>query len=333
MFFQNVFDQEFNQRLFSLSYKVSASQKRVRNLIASSTPGPFNLNSSSQRTLTIYYAYDKNFKNYASVAVNIVGATPAATTTQEIIAILNANATFRDRFEAYAQNDYVLIKINNNQNSQNGIELRFYVENTGAEQKLKFNRYAGVNEMPSYFARHTIANRRVFNDSANLLQPLSHTITSASVANPSVVTSTAHGLTSGDSILIENSNTTPTIDGARIVTVTGADTFTVPVNVTVAGTRGDWMSVYEQELITDAGFTAADIKTDWELLGGVPNLFSGVSNLFAFQKNTVDSSSRITECIEYHAGAVVGDRVGHPGDAGFQVPKLVLIKLLKFLMY
>lgn len=58
-------------------------------------------------------------------------------------------------------------------------------------------------------------------------------ISNISVANPTVITSPNHGLTTGDSITIENSASTPTVDGVRTVTVTGANTFTVPVNVTV----------------------------------------------------------------------------------------------------
>lgn len=60
-------------------------------------------------------------------------------------------------------------------------------------------------------------------------------ITSSSVASPTVVTSTTHGLQTGDSILIAGHTSTPTINGEHTVTVTGANTFTIPVNVTVGG--------------------------------------------------------------------------------------------------
>ena len=65
------------------------------------------------------------------------------------------------------------------------------------------------------------------------------TITGNTLANPTIVTSTAHGLAAGTtSIVIGGSNSTPTIDGARTATYVGANTFSVPVNVTVAGTTG-----------------------------------------------------------------------------------------------
>jgi hypothetical protein len=49
------------------------------------------------------------------------------------------------------------------------------------------------------------------------------------------------------------------------------------------------------------GFNSNSMKADWELLKG------RASGAFTFQKLTVDGSDRITQIIEYPAGAVVGD--------------------------
>ncbi len=65
-------------------------------------------------------------------------------------------------------------------------------------------------------------------------------ITSISVANPTVITSSTHGLTTGQIIEITDSNSTPSVNGTFAITVTGANTFTIPVNVTVAGTIAEW---------------------------------------------------------------------------------------------
>lgn len=46
---------------------------------------------------------------------------------------------------------------------------------------------------------------------------------------------------------------------------------------------------------------SSTMKADWELLGG------RASGLFSFQKQTVDGNDRVTEIIEYPAGAQVGD--------------------------
>lgn len=69
------------------------------------------------------------------------------------------------------------------------------------------------------------------------------TITAISVANPTHVTSANHGLTTGEAILVAGTNSTPALTGPYTVTVLDANTFTVPVNVTVAGTAGTWNTV------------------------------------------------------------------------------------------
>ena len=77
---------------------------------------------------------------------------------------------------------------------------------------------------------------------------LDFVVTSASVASPSVITtSRAHGRTSGDTVFIYGSDSTPTIDGARVVTVISSTTFSIPVNVTGAGTIGS-MTFIPQDL-------------------------------------------------------------------------------------
>lgn len=63
-------------------------------------------------------------------------------------------------------------------------------------------------------------------------------ITAIAVANPAVVTAANHGLTSGATVSITGSNSTPVIDGIQTVTVIDANTFTVPVNVGSPGTTG-----------------------------------------------------------------------------------------------
>ncbi len=68
----------------------------------------------------------------------------------------------------------------------------------------------------------------------------SGSITGNTIANPTVVTSANHGLITGSNITITGSNSTPTIDGNRVATVISTSTFSVPVNVSVAGTAGTW---------------------------------------------------------------------------------------------
>lgn len=63
-------------------------------------------------------------------------------------------------------------------------------------------------------------------------------IASNAVGSPTVVTCYGHGLQTGQTIVVAGSNSTPTIDGERVVTVIDQNTFSIPVAVTVDGTQG-----------------------------------------------------------------------------------------------
>jgi len=56
------------------------------------------------------------------------------------------------------------------------------------------------------------------------------------LGNPTVLTSAAHGLETGDRVTISASTTTPNIDGTHYVTRIDANTFSIPVTTTVGGT-------------------------------------------------------------------------------------------------
>ncbi len=68
---------------------------------------------------------------------------------------------------------------------------------------------------------------------------LSVRVTSSSVANPSVITAPLHGFGSGDSVTISgHTGSTPAVNGTYTITVLDDNTFSIPLNVTVAGTGG-----------------------------------------------------------------------------------------------
>lgn len=69
--------------------------------------------------------------------------------------------------------------------------------------------------------------------------PENQYITAISVANPTVITTpTSHGLSTGDIIHFFSSNSTPSIDGQWEVTVLSPTTFSIPMEVTIAGNDG-----------------------------------------------------------------------------------------------
>ncbi len=66
-------------------------------------------------------------------------------------------------------------------------------------------------------------------------------VTAVTTGNPTPVTAPDHRITTGQTVTLSNLTTTPTINGARVVTVVDVNTFTVPVNTSaVADGVGDW---------------------------------------------------------------------------------------------
>jgi len=65
------------------------------------------------------------------------------------------------------------------------------------------------------------------------------TISTSSIAAATVITTaTAHGLTTGQLVTIAGHTSTPAINGVRKITKLSANTFSIPVAVTVAGSGG-----------------------------------------------------------------------------------------------
>jgi hypothetical protein len=238
-FFQNPFDSEFRGTLilgdnkFVLTFAVPPNKNSHDAMVAWNTE-PYDF--SVVTNLALNYAYDVEFKNYSPLSINVVGVVPGATTAAEVVALLNADATFADMFVASvikftsAGPNTVLIKAKSGRPKQ---MVRMYIDNAGAEQSLGFNKKAGVNEIPTYFSRHTIANRFAFPDSVGMLVEL------------------------------------------------------------------DTSDAVDQAIITEAGFDYLNPLADWQML-------NGRSEVFTFRKITKDGSGRITEIIEYPAGAIEG---------------------------
>ena len=83
-------------------------------------------------------------------------------------------------------------------------------------------------------------------------------VTAISVANPTQVTCfKRHGLATNDQVTISGSNSTPTVDGRRTVTVVDDFKFTVAVNVTVAGNAG--------QVVSHADIDYSNQNTRWQV--------------------------------------------------------------------
>lgn len=238
MYYQNVFDSEFvgvlvlGDRQLSLNFRIKGNTNTSVNMIAWNRE-PYNL-TGGNANLTFNYSFDSG-STWTPLVIDV--STSAAATSaalcSEIALALNGNATFSALYTASVITDprsgnYLKVMANRSRE-----KWKTYVTNTSAESILRFNKKAGVGELPTYFARHTISNVGNYDDSVGMLVQL---------------------------------------------TTSGAD-----INI-----------------ITDAGFDYTTVRNDWELL-------DGRSGIFNFQKITVDGSDRITQIIEYPAGAGIGD--------------------------
>lgn len=107
-------------------------------------------------------------------------------------------------------------------------------------------------------------------------------ITSNSIANPTVVTTPGpHKLTSNDKVLVTGSNSTPSINGTQVATVLSPTSYSVPVNVTVAGTAGAFVRANSNN--GGAGYSAASLNADGSAVG--------FTNFVATQEHSDDDVS------------------------------------------
>lgn len=73
---------------------------------------------------------------------------------------------------------------------------------------------------------------------AETINAADYAISANSDVTATVVTHATASFTTGDAVVITGSNSTPSIDGAWVVTVLSATTFSIPVTVSAAGTAG-----------------------------------------------------------------------------------------------
>lgn len=158
-YFQNLFNQEFRgtwilgDRQYSINFICPPNKNNFDYQYAFNS-GPWDF--SADNTLTLNYAWDSDFKNYAQLSINVAGVNPATTSSQEVVGILNSNTTFSEMYLASVKDSSILIQSKPGRAKQN---IRLWISNSGAEKKMRFNKYAGIAELPTYFEKHTIDNR------------------------------------------------------------------------------------------------------------------------------------------------------------------------------
>lgn len=155
-------------------------------------------------------------------------------------------------------------------------------------------------------------------------------ITSSSVANPTVITANNHGLNTGNKIIIRgHTGSTPNInDTIYVITRTGTNTFTIPVNVTVGGTGGtigvfpaantgdlEFMDGYWFVIKPDGGIfnCSLDDPTTWPITSGpiFPLMLPGVGVALARQNNVLVALTDRHFQLFYDAANPVGSPIAN----------------------
>lgn len=111
-------------------------------------------------------------------------------------------------------------------------------------------------------------------------QEIGNVVEAISVANPTALTVRGHGYNTGDMVSISGSNSTPVVDGQQTVTVVDQDTFTVPVNVTIAGTKGWINPVFQNQYYSTDGSKVIALRQRPVLVNPVPVLYYDPNGYF-----------------------------------------------------
>jgi len=220
-FFQNPFFQDFRGNLVLGDRQLSPSfvcplhaQRGNTEVISVELTTPVDVtgadgDGNNIKDLVINYAIDPNLRDFTAITVDLAAEAivPAAATLLELVAGFNESDAFSAFFEATQQitttgaNPTGRILIRSKLSAE---RIKFYVSNTGAETVLQFNARAGVAELPTYFARHTVANRYTYNDSVALLIQLDPSNAGgASAVDDDVIDNAVNG--KGDSLGYDSS--------------------------------------------------------------------------------------------------------------------------------
>jgi hypothetical protein len=186
-YFQNVFTADFygnlvlGDRQHSPTFKCRGNTGRGDGFVVAWKEPTYNLtgtdgSSVAHTYLTLRFAIDPNFKNWSDIVVNVTTTAAANSRTSaalasDIVTDLNADATFNGKFVASVKSSPFADGKPRLQIAQKmPVErCRFYIKNGAAEDVLGFNARAGVDQLPDFFSRHTMANVWTYSDCQNML--------------------------------------------------------------------------------------------------------------------------------------------------------------------
>ncbi len=221
-YFQNPFNVNFlgvmclSDRQYNITFKVGANRNTSTNMV-SWAPGPYALTGTNK--FAIRWSADGG-RNYATISFTLTAG--SAVSADQVVTDMNANANFAAVFTASVFETNRIRIVSDIKNEF----FRAYIPNTTdtgdptntAEQKLLFNKYAPVVELPTYFDRHTVANVNTYSDSTGSLIKLTQTDENWVITNAGLSTTAKNDyeLMRGRSGLF--TFTKNTVDGSNRVT-------------------------------------------------------------------------------------------------------------------
>jgi len=185
-YFLNIFPDEFigllqlGDKQFSLNFRIRGNINTSTDMVAWNRE-PYNL--TGNRNLTFNYSPDSG-RTWTALTVDVAttATSVGAVTCQNVADALNADATWKELYEAYIVSDPRAGNFLKVRGLKNRERWKTYISNSSAESILRFNKKAGVAELPSYFSRHTIANIGNFDDCVGMLIELSNPVSGVDVA-------------------------------------------------------------------------------------------------------------------------------------------------------
>lgn len=183
-FFQNVFDSEFAAALASAdkTFKIRPNSGRSKDVIATwNRKLNYDLSGDDadgnhNYILTISVCNSPDGKVWQDIEIDFDDEEVSLSTITpwEIKTALEANAEVNAKFDIVllpGKSEAPTLQIK--KKAKNNVDFfKFYIQNTGAETVLKFNARAGVIELPTWFSRHSIANRFTYTDGLGLIVEL-----------------------------------------------------------------------------------------------------------------------------------------------------------------
>ncbi len=117
-----------------------------------------------------------------------------------------------------------------------------------------------------------------------------------SSGSAAIVTSPGHGLETGATITIAGSDSVPTIDGPRSITVLDDQTFSIPVAITTPGTRGVFSRTYTEFC---GGNGTSELRLMHIPVQSVQGVWLDPSGYFGDPTNAFAADTELTQGIDY----------------------------------